>query len=197
MLNKRFKILEIGTGWSSLIISHAHKVNFDKYGKEVSKKKLGKYNFTILDNYKKYINISKKRNLFIGNKFTNYCTSKVVMSEFNGKYCTHFTDFPKLNPDLIFLDGPDQFNIDDNKNFKFNINSDDLMPMSSDILKIEFFLTPGTIIIVDGRGANANFMKLNFQRNWEYREIHDLHFFYLKEKPFGQRNLDCLNFYEK
>ena len=34
-----------------------------------------------------------------------------------------------------------------------------MMPMVSDILYIENFLTPGTIIVTDGRGANAEFFK--------------------------------------
>ena len=39
------------------------------------------------------------------------------------------------------------------------------MPMTSDILKIEHFLKPGTIIIVDGRASNSRFLKSNFQEN--------------------------------
>ena len=40
--------------------------------------------------------------------------------------------------------------------------------MNSDILQFEHFLTPGTIILFDGRTANARFLKNNFQRNWKY-----------------------------
>ena len=43
------------------------------------------------------------------------------------------------------------------------------MPMSCDILKIEHFLKPGTIIVVDGRAANSRFIKKNLQRNWTER----------------------------
>ena len=38
------------------------------------------------------------------------------------------------------------------------------MPMVSDIIKIEFFLKPGTIIVVDGRAANVQFMQSQFKR---------------------------------
>ena len=44
----------------------------------------------------------------------------------------------------------------------------DRMPMAADILAFERFLLPGTLIVVDGRGANARFLKTNLQRNWEY-----------------------------
>ena len=41
-----------------------------------------------------------------------------------------------------------------------------MMPMLCDILKFEHFLTPGTIILSDGRSANIRFLLSNFQRNW-------------------------------
>ena len=40
------------------------------------------------------------------------------------------------------------------------------MPMSCDILKIEYFLKPGTIIVVDGRTSNLRFLINNLQRKW-------------------------------
>ena len=40
--------------------------------------------------------------------------------------------------------------------------------MVSDILKFEYFYTPGTIIVCDGRAANAKFLKDHFKRNWKY-----------------------------
>ena len=36
--------------------------------------------------------------------------------------------------------------------------------MICDILKIEYFLVPGTIIVVDGRTANAIYLKNNFKK---------------------------------
>ena len=71
------------------------------------------------------------------------------------------------------------------------------MPMSCDILKIEHFLKPGTIIVVDGRAANSRFIKKNLQRNWKYfyNSINDQHIFFLNEKPLGQLNKKQLNFY--
>ena len=68
--------------------------------------------------------------------------------------------------------------------------------MSADILFIEYFLEPGTIIIVDGRTANSNFLKDHFNRNWKH--VHDLkadcHYFKLEDKPWGKYNIKKLNF---
>ena len=64
------------------------------------------------------------------------------------------------NPDFIYLDGPDQWKVKRKIN-NINTGHKDLMPMACDILKFENFYTPGTIIIVDGRGANAKFLRDN------------------------------------
>ena len=77
--------------------------------------------------------------------------------------------------------------------------------MSGDILSFEHFLHPGTLIIVDGRTANARFLRANFQRKWyySYSSKWDQHFFELLEEPLGKYNKEmidyCLgeNFYKR
>ena len=73
-----------------------------------------------------------------------------------------------------------------------------MMPMICDILKIEYFLTPGTIILLDGRGANTAFLKNNLQRNWIYYECpeFDQHLFYLNDPSLGEYNRAQLDFYK-
>ena len=52
--------------------------------------------------------------------------------------------------------------------------------MVSDILNIENFLTPGTIIVTDGRGANAEFLKItSLELKYFYIKHSDQHIFYL------------------
>ena len=57
------------------------------------------------------------------------------------------------------------------------------MPMSCDILKIEYFLRPGTIIVIDGRTSNYRFLKNNLQRKWKSFDDyeHDQYFLILEE----------------
>jgi len=71
------------------------------------------------------------------------------------------------------------------------------MPMSSDILLIEHFLIPGTMILVDGRTANARFLRANVQRDWSYifDEEYDQSLFVLEEEPLGKINRKQLEFY--
>jgi len=52
-------------------------------------------------------------------------------------------------------------------------------------------LVPGTLIVVDGRTANARFLKNNLKRNWNYyySKDFDQHFFELKEMPLRLSNV--------
>ena len=92
--------------------------------------------------------------------------TKVISSEFNGKLCTYYDNLPNISPDLIYLDGPDQFSSIGSLR-GLSTRSSDRMPMFADILSFEHFLTP-TLIVIDGRSANARFLKSNLQRNWDY-----------------------------
>ena len=107
-------------------------------------------------------------------------------------------ELPLCNPDFIYLDGPDQFNVLGKLN-GITTKHKDMTPMSCDILKIEHFLNPDSIISIDGRRANANFLKCNLQKNWiyNYSSFYDLHYFQLKESPLGVESRKIINFYKK
>lgn len=115
------------------------------------------------------------------------CPLKV--SEFNGRLCTFYHELPDIAPDLIYLDGPDQFSAEGSVRCLTTAHPD-RMPMSADILTFEHFLTPGTLIVVDGRTANARFLRSNLQRSWSYHHspAMDQHFFELTEPPLGIYN---------
>ena len=74
-----------------------------------------------------------------------------------------------------------------------------MMPMSCDLLKLEYFLIPGTILVVDGRGANSNYLRKEFKRKWIYKndKLNDQNIFYLKDQTFGKINNSILNYYSK
>jgi len=118
---------------------------------------------------------------------SHLCPLKV--SEFNGRLCTYYHELPTLAPDLIYLDGPDQFSAEGSVRGLTTAHAD-RMPMSADILTVEHFLTPGTLIVVDGRTANARFLRSNLQRSWSYYHSSsmDQHFFELTEPPLGIYN---------
>ena len=192
----RMTVLEFGTGWSTIVMANAINYNLKKYytkSKNLRMNNAGEVH--CVDNDKKWIDKTKKK-LKKLKKIVKFHYSSSYMDTFNGRICTSFEKLPNINPDFIYLDGPDQFNIKGKIN-SININHNDFMPMTSDLLKIEHFLKPGTIIIADGRAANSRFLKTNFQRDWKYiyNSVNDQHIFFLKEKPLGTLNKKQLNFY--
>ena len=199
MLNKRTTVLEYGTGWSTLIMSKALAENEKKFKNKLFSRITNPFKFFVLDNEKKYLNISKKRLLkYSKNKLNvSFFFSNVKMTTFNDRISTEYLKHPRVNPDFIFLDGPDQFKVKGHIN-NISTNNLDMMPMSCDILKYENFLTPGTIILTDGRSANARFLKNNFQRNWDHKYIRefDENIFLLNEDSLGKYNLEQIKFYK-
>jgi hypothetical protein len=202
ILNKRTTVLEFGSGYSSLIFAIAlNELNSLCKNKIIKLRRNNPFELFIVENSKKYLNNTKKLIKNFSKKLKlhkiNYQFSNVKMTTFNDCISTSYEKLPLCNPDFIYLDGPDQFNIKRKVN---NISTahKDMMPMANDILKIEHFLTPGTIIIVDGRGANAQFLKNNFRRNWLYKhdERNDQHIFYLNAIPLGEYNKLQLEFYK-
>lgn len=200
--NKRTTILEFGSGWSTLIFSIALNELKKIYSKEIKTlRRNNPFELFVVDNERKFLNITKKRiKKYFNGKCPikiNYLYSEVHMTSFNGRIATEYLNLPKCSPDFIYLDAPDQFKIKKSLN-GFNLNHLDLVPMSCDILKIEHFLNPETIIIIDGRRSNAQFIKKNFQLKWKYKYLSNLdqHFFQMMEKPNGEQIAKILKFYK-
>ena len=120
------------------------------------------------------------------------------MTTFKNRICTQYKKLPLCNPDFIYLDGPDQFKVKGDIN-GISTRHKDMMPMVCDILKFEYFYTPGTIIICDGRAANAKFLKDHFERKWKYinDKKNDQHLFWLVDPVLGKYNKLKLEFYNK
>ena len=205
VLNKRTTILEFGSGWSSLIFSMALSENKKKYSNEVRKlRRNNPFELFVLENKKKYLNETKKKISYYKNRLglnffrskINWNYSEVYMDVINDRFCTKYQKIPLCNPDLIYLDGPNLFTVK-NKLNNFTTDHKDLMPMVGDIIKFEYFLTPGTIIITDGRTANAQFLKDNFKRKWiySYDKKFDQNLFYLDANCLGKWNRLQMKFY--
>lgn len=178
-------ILEFGVGKSTVVFDNALSINKKVNESFVTSnlRRANAFECHSVDNSKSYIKQLQK-NYELRNTFLHF--SKCRMGTFNDRICTFFDNIPNICPDLIYLDGPDQYGtIGDIRGI--STRNIDRLPMSGDILSIEHFLLPRTLIVIDGRTANARFLKTNLQRNWEYSYFpeYDQHFFELMEEPLG------------
>jgi hypothetical protein len=204
ILNKRTTIFEFGSGWSSIIFYLALNDLKKKYFHKMKNlRRNNPYELFVLDNEKKYLDISKKRLIKFSKKLKDknppkchFHFSEVEMTLFGNKIATQYKKIPLCNPDFIYLDGPDQFNVKKEIN-GISTRHKDMMPMVCDILKFEYFYTPGTIIVSDGRGANVKFLKDHFKRNWKYLndKKNDQHIFLLDDPLLGNYNKLQIEFY--
>ena len=132
-------ILEYGVGKSSIVFDHALNLNKNRFSSYVQNnlRRNNPFQCFSIDNNKKWINICKKA---AKTSLVNYHYSKCSISTFNDRVCTYFDDSPNICPDLIYLDGPDQFSpVGDVRGI--NTKHPDRLPMSADILYRAFFVT--------------------------------------------------------
>ena len=116
-----------------------------------------KFHIFSLEESSKFLKITTRRIPQLLSKHITLQQSDVNIVEYQNKFATIYSKMPNGSPDLIYLDGPSTYLKKRLKGFSFNNIS--RFPMSADILYIEYFLEPGTFIIVDGRTANARFLK--------------------------------------
>lgn len=194
---RRTTVLEFGVGWSTLVFAHALAQNKQTYAREVAGlRRNNPFQLFSVDDEPNFAEIAKARVPSALQDILHLHISPVRMTSFGGRYATEYESLPLMNPDLIYLDGPDQFGVI-NELGGISTAHKDMMTMSCDILKFEHFLTPGTIIVVDGRAANTRFLRCNFQRNWTYQydSNADQHMFLLNEPPLGKHSRRQLQFY--
>lgn len=193
---KSMQILEFGSGYSTLVFAHALKILKDSYEQWAIENTRYDSPFKIfsVDESAEFVEITKSRLSEYGD-VVDVSVRDVFMTEYNEKYCTLFNSLPNVLPDFIYLDGPSQFATQNEIN-GFSINKKFRMPMAADILKFEYFLEPGAIILVDGRTANATFLKNNFQRNWKHSHDFqgDFHLFELQDNFLGHINKNKFDF---
>ena len=153
-------VLEFGCGYSTMVIGyalHQNKLRFES----MSKKPIMRNDFlfegcSIDTNEHWLIEILSKSNYTYNISFNHrHCFT----NNYNGQRCHMYDNIPPVNPDFIYLDGPDPAQV---KNWNPNWT-----PMSADILYMEPILIPGTQILIDGRTNNDRFLANNFKRNWK------------------------------
>jgi hypothetical protein len=191
--------MEFGVGKSTIILTAAISSNCKDYGEYLVRNLRTSQHLEVhsIDNYESWI--SKTRDAMPKELAElNICHlhhSRVVMGTFSDRICTYYDSLPNITADLVYIDGPDQYSaVGDVRGI--STRHRDRLPMSADLLAMEHFFEPGTLVVVDGRTANARFLAKNLQRNWAYLYVAewDQHFFELQETPLGYWNKRRIEF---
>lgn len=194
---KSINVLEFGSGFSTAVFANALMLLSEHFHSWAAANLRCQKPFHIfaVEEDQRYLEITQRR---LGHQFNSYATltrSSVELITHDSRIATVYSKLPNISPDLIYLDGPSQYATTAELN-GFSFNSSARMPMSADLLRVEFFLEPGTLIIVDGRTQNARFLKAYLKRNWVYQHdpSGDVHYFELQESPLGPYNKRKMEF---
>lgn len=192
---KVLNTLEFGSGFSTLFMADACYI-LNRYFSNLKDIRVEKkFHIYSLEESDKFLTVTKKRIPKELKKYVTLIYSPVKGMKFENKFATVYEKKPSISPDFVYLDGPTQYAVK-KKIDGFDFNGIARFPMSADLLQMEYFLEPGTFILVDGRTANSRFLRDYFKRRWNYKEDHDgdCHYFELKEKPLGIHNKNKLRF---
>lgn len=194
---RALNVLEFGSGFSTVIMASAMRIlraEFEGWAR-ANLRIVRPFTVYSVEEDWRFAKITEKRLGEHLSDFAEVTRSSVSLTEHDFRYCTLYDELPNISPDLIYLDGPSQFAHTQTRQ-GFRQSGIARMPMAADILKLEFFLEPGTLIVVDGRTANARFLRAYLRRNWRY--CHDgegdVHYFELHEEPLGRINQRKLDF---
>jgi len=198
---KCLNVLELGSGFSSLVITHALRMNSNFFNDVLPEtlRRQNPWHLDSVDESEAWLEITKSR---ISSELQPYVTfkhSRVSLGTFGNRPVTYYHDLPNQAYDLIYVDGPSQYSHGEPDWLGFSTANPGRMPMSADVLRIEHFLQPGTLVLFDGRSANASFFELNAQKNWRKlrSRLYDQTLFIDESEVLGKYNAAFLQFWGK
>lgn len=187
-----FTALEFGVGYSTLVLAHALQANqdaWDAYDQGHFLRNQTPFEFHSVDASHHWLDEARKLLPDSLAQRVHLMHSKVHVGTFQDRFCHFYERLPDAVPDLIYLDGPDPTDVQ-GEVAGLTWQNRDRVVMSGDLLRLEPLLLPGTLVVVDGRSANAQFLARNFQRQWAvcYSAVGDVTLMELQAPPLGQIN---------
>lgn len=197
MSRKPLSVLEFGSGFSTAIMADAMRRLHAEYAPWAKQNLRNPLPFHVhaVEEEHRFVEITRRRLTGGLDRFATVAHSSVEACLHDNRLATVYSKLPNVAPDFIYLDGPSQYATAQEIN-GLSLAHPARMPMSADILRLEFLLEPGALILVDGRTANARFLKSYLRRDWTYRHMPagDVHLFELQEAPFGKYNQRKIDF---
>jgi hypothetical protein len=192
-----FTILEFGIGFSTIVMADALSKN-RKYWNEQDNvpavRNTTLFQLHSVDAEREWIKVALDDLPANLNEYVVIHHSEVIAADFQGRQCHFYNQLPDCVPDFIYLDGPHPYSVSNSENQYSGWGNPDKVVMSGDLLRIEPWLLPGTLIMIDGRTSNARFLLANFYRNWvASRSVcGDITALELQESPLGKINEDTM-----
>ena len=190
-------ILEFGSGWSTLALSLGLAENEKIFGESHRSmiRHPNPFQLWSLDASASWQKVAIQRLNADERKLVTPITITPQITQVENGIC-HLNDFlPNFTPDLVYLDGPDHNQVVGEFN-SFKYDERFTPPMAADLIMLEPFFWPETLIISDGRTANARFLESRFKRNWQvmHDPFGDRTIFRLNETPFGEISSEHISF---
>ena len=188
-----FTIIEFGLGYSTVIMADALEKNQKEWESLHEKPEIRNrfmFQLFVVDASSEWIQNVKGRFPAHLLSRVHFQHSNVEIGTFNGQLCHYYKHLPDVIAEFIYLDGPSPKDVQGSIN-GLSFNCDERTVMSGDLLLMESTFLPGTLILVDGRINNAQFLQRNFTRNYDvkYDKEGDITTFELLEERLGRYNL--------
>jgi hypothetical protein len=165
--------LELGSGYSTKILARsAARIRELNAGITFNLDRSGDQPFHVwsVDESWKWSRVAKDRLSGQERADATFSRSAVKVCEVGPALSTQYVRLPNVKPDFIYIDGPSQY-ATARKISGLSLNKSWRMPLSSDLLRLEWLLEPGAVVCVDGRVQNVQFLRQNLQREWAVTPI--------------------------
>ena len=194
--HRLFTIMEFGVGLSSVVLAHALALNKKDWDQMVDRPNIRLENpFELHSIDTSEIWIQATQDIFPEalSQRVYFHHSDASLHRRSDGVCHLYDQMPNVIPDFIYIDGPDPATVNGALNGVAYGDSQRLV-MSGDLLDMEAFFVPGTLVLVDGRTANARFLAARLKRNGSIFRCmdNDVTVMGLMEKALGIYNRDEL-----
>ena len=197
LLRKPLTVLELGSGFSTAVIVDAMSRLKKSFGlwANANLRVNNSFHLYSVDESQKFMNISMSRISPDSHSLISPLVTSVTLHLHDGRLTTRYSQLPNVTPDFIYIDGPSLYACEETS-FGLGFADTSRLPISSDILPFEFFMEPGSFVLIDGRSANVEFLNHYLKRNWVHNHDFqgDVHYLELQENPFGALNKKKLDF---
>ena len=168
-------VMELGSGWSTAVLALAIHENERSFDGGYDVRHPNPFRLLSVDVSEEYSQQAVERLPAEVRAHVDAHVTGARLVEYAGRWASLYDDLPPFVADLIYLDGPDPDQVSGVCD-GFFLDSPHGLPNSADLLRLEPTLWPETVVVVDGRTANARFLRSNLQRPWQF--LHD---------PYGDR----------